>query len=498
MQRIIGQHQTMRRLLRLGAGHSAVPLHSIEEVFERQIGFGFDGTRASPSSTAATKPAGAAAAVATDKLHSVPRHLLSMAVWRVLQHDCYFARKQTPSSTTTTAAAADAAAAGDVSGQSLCVVPLSWRGVLERLAAQIPYEGWTEAAVLAHLQSTNPIWVAFPPLWLPAYGSGATSFPAFVRQHFSTVLTITRSAVTGELLFHRAGHNSVAVTWRPSGAAAGAEAESVAVRPSEVCDAVQHALHTLGRGHQLPLWTDVAAVAPLLPVRTGLSSGSTAAWHAAFVQNAELRGCFRLEAYVRVRASPSWRRWTVVVDSTTLTPAEVTALLTAAAATAAAEEGGAAPPTSVQLLRRAGTPREAYQRACCAAAGPATLVQDVIVDALLEPQHLLAALVESVAAEVAQKRPGETSTAASNGGARARVPDVDGGDVDAAEEEDEAADELPGEEEAVPASPATAVSSATTALVLCGASAKAAFAAVLAEVHSPLVTVSLVAPVADA
>lgn len=313
------------------------------------------------------------------------------AVWEALSPHCYATLLPRP-------AAAAPAAEGDRKGP-VGVVVFNWAAALERVAAEVPYEGWTEQQLMTAVAEWQREVEQHPPAWLPHF-SGADSLACFVRRHFPHLLVVTRSAVTGAAIFHAAGCNSVSPTWLQSPAAA---STAEARRLSSVCAGLQHALHTLGRGHQLPVWTDAEVVAPLLAAETGLASAEPSAWREVWARHPDLRGAFQLSAYVRVRAVRSAERLLVIVDATSLDAPAVVSLLAAVTAGAASGAG-----TSVKLLRRAATPPaealQALREAVAQAVGPAALVEDVVVDALLEPQHMLGALLDAEAATASEQR----------------------------------------------------------------------------------------------
>ncbi|CAJ1024945.1 hypothetical protein Q4I30_003697 [Leishmania utingensis] len=441
--RVAGHTQEMLRLLHLAAGHAAVPVEKMEDAFERH--FGFVETRG--TSTGSERVASTTAAA------------WRTAVWRTLQLHCYF-----------TQIVVESRSGGNAKNYVLSVVPLDWAAALRRVAALIPYEGWTEKELIARLRSSWPILEKYAPMWSTGY-SDVNSFAQLVYRHFSSIVTVTRSAVTDEVLYHRTGQNSVSVTWQASpDASAKPQALAGAPEASEACAAVQHALHTLGRGHQLPVWTDVDQVAPLLSVQSGLADGRPSTWQEAFAKDAELRGAFHLEGYVRVRAIENHQRFMAIVDCTSVSTAEVKALIRQHPV-----RGGG---VSVKLLLRddmAPESHEAYVRTCTDAAGSSTLVEGVLVDALLEPKHLLAALLETAATDMERNvggatvaQPVESTTVAANT------------DSEASEEGSAS----------LPFSPSTPM----RVMVLCGAASREAFAGVVGEARSSKVAITLLTP----
>ncbi|AYU78527.1 RESC17 [Leishmania donovani] len=441
LQRVAGRKQEMLRLLRLAAGHAAAPAEKMEGVFERHCGFvdtkaASTGNERAPSTTAAA---------------------WRTAVWRTLQLHCYF-----------TLTVIENGRGGNAKDRVVSVVPFSWASTLCQVATQIPYEGWTEQELLARLRSNWPILKTYTPVWSTRY-SGVNSLAQLVYRHFSSILTVTRSAVTGEVLYHRTGHNSVSVTWRASpDASAKTQAPSGAPGANEASAAVQYALHTLGRGHQLPVWTDVDQVAPLLSAQSGLADGRPSTWQEAFAKDAELRGTFQLEGYVRVRAIQDQQRFMAIVDCTSVSSAELRALLRQHPM-----RGGG---VSVKLLLRDGMApesHEAYAKTCKEALGPSTLIEDVLVDALLEPEHLFAALLEAVATDMAR----DVASAAQPAECTAVSEDVES-------EAPEKGGML------LPSSPLTPV----PVIVLCGAASREAFAAVVADVPSSKVAITVLTP----
>ncbi|KAG5479769.1 hypothetical protein LSCM4_05777 [Leishmania orientalis] len=444
LQRVAGHKQEMLRLLRLAAGQAAAPVEKMEDVFKRHLGFAeTDAASARGERAASTTACG-----------------WRTAAWRALRLECYF-----------TPASVGSGSEGNARGCAMSVVPLDWAAALRRVATQIPYEGWTEQELLAYMRRNWPILQKHAPVWSPRY-SGVSSFAQLIHRHFSSIVIVTRSAVTGEVLYHRTGHNSVSVTWRASLDASGkSSAPSHAPEASEACAAVQHALHILGRGHQLPVWTDVQEVAPLLSAQSGLADEHPSVWHEAFAKDAELRGTFQLEGYVRVRAAQNDQRFMTIVDCTSVSPAELTALLR--------QHPMRSGKVSVKLLLRDGMSpelREAYVRACTEAVGPSSLVEDVVVDALLEPGHLLAALLDMVVTgmthDVASAAASAAQLAESSAAVEDAVPETSEGDAP------------------LPSSP----SAPLPVMVLCGAASREAIAAVVEAVGSPKVAITVLTP----
>ncbi|GET88295.1 hypothetical protein, conserved [Leishmania tarentolae] len=441
LHRVTGCKQEMLRLLRLAAGHAAAPVEKVEGVFERHCGFvdtkaSNTGSERAPSSTAVVWRA---------------------AIWRTLQLHCYF--------TLTVMERGKGSISRD---RVLSVVPFDWASVLCHVSTQIPYEGWGEQELLARLRSNWPILEAYTPVWTTGY-SDIDSLAQLVHRHFRSIVTVTRSAVTSEVLYHRTGHNSVSVTWQAS-LDTSVKAQTWAGAPGahEASSAVQYALHTLGRGHQLPVWTDVDQVAPLLSAPSGLANGRPATWQEAFAKDAQLRGTFQLEGYVRVRASQSHKRFMFIVDCTSVSNAELKALLRQHPM-----QGSA---TIVKLLLRDGMApdaHEAYVQTCKEAAGPSTLIEDVLVDALLEPEHLLAALLETVETDMSRTVASSAQPAEST----------------AVSEDDESdASEKGGV--LLPSSLSTSV----PITVFCGAASREAFVAVVEEAPSSKAAVTVLTP----
>ncbi|KAG5505698.1 hypothetical protein JKF63_05033 [Porcisia hertigi] len=430
-RRVTGNKQEMLRLLRLAAGHGAVPVAKIEEVFGKHLGF---------LETKVASAEGGRPLLPTSSLWR-------STVWQTLRLHCYF-----------TWIVAEGGSGCNTKGRVRGVVPLDWASVLDHVASRIPYEGWSEPELHACLRGGWPILARYTPAWSTQY-SGVDSFAQFVHRHFSRTVTMTRSAVTGEALYHRTGHNSVSVTWRalPDGSSQ-PQALSGATDGYSACAAVQHALHILGRGHQLPVWTDVDEVAPLLLNNSGLADGRPCTWQETFAKDPELRGAFHLESYVRVRATESHQRLLAIVDCTSLSAADLGALLKQHPM-----RGG---DVTIKLLIRAGIApesHEAYARTCIEAAGPSALVEDVLVDALLGPEHLLAALLETVAAGRAHN---EASPAAA-------AQPAEGSSVEDGESPKSKGGSGP-------------MSSTQMPVVLfCGTASREAFTAVLEEVRSP-------------
>ncbi|KAG5479384.1 hypothetical protein LSCM1_04644 [Leishmania martiniquensis] len=444
LQRVAGRKEVMLRLLRLASGQVAVPVEKMEDVFKRHAGF---------VETNAASPRGERAPLMT-----APEW--RTAVWRTLRLECYF-----------TAVGVGSGGEGSARGGAMSVVPLDWAAVVRRAATEIPYEGWAEPELFAYLQRNWPVLQKYAPVWLPRY-SGVSSFAQLVHRHFNSMVTATRSAVTGEVLYHRTGYNSVSVTWRASlDAPAKPPAPSRVPEASEACTAVQHALHLLGRGHQLPVWTDVSEVAPLLSAHAGLSDGRPSTWYEAFTKDAELRGTFQLEGFVRVRAAQTPQRLMAIVDCTSVSPAELTALLR--------EHPPPGGSVTVKLLLRDGMApelHEAYVRTCTEAVGPSTLVEDVPVDALLEPEHVLAALLETVEAGLT---PDVASAATAAAAARPA-------ESSAAAEDDEP--------EASEGGAPLPSSTPLPVMVLCGAASREAMVAVVEVVRAPKVAITVLTP----
>lgn len=131
---------------------------------------------------------------------------------------------------------------------------------------------------------------------------------------------------------------------------------------------------------------------------------------------------------------------------------------------------------SVKLLLRNGMApesHEAYVQTCKEVSGPSTLIEDVLVDALLEPEHLLAALLEAVTTDMAR----DVASAAKPAKGTAVSED---GESEASEKGGML----------LPSSPVTPV----PVMVLCGAASREAFAAVVKEVPSSKVAITVLTP----
>ncbi|KPA78186.1 hypothetical protein ABB37_06352 [Leptomonas pyrrhocoris] len=414
-QRISSHKHDLLRLFHYAAEETAatVPAVRLEAAFRQQLDFPELAKRQTPPGSR-VRPV-------------IPQSWMA-AVWDTLAPHCYFTSIGT--TTATALPSSDSGSAKDKSSTSsaaantdgvraahVCV--FNWAAAMAQLAVWLPYEGWSEQQVYTHLRLHHKVVETHSPLWLPRY-TGADSLAKFIHDRYSSLIVVTRSAVTGEPIFHRVGRNSVSVTWVPERvpqASSSSPSLSAARRGSLACANVQHALHTLGRGHQLPVWTDAAEIAPLLSVRSGLASASPAAWKTAWLEDAELRGSFHLDSYVRLRAAPSSSRLLIIVDTTTFM-ADASVSSSSLLQTFGEALRGCANPrcgtaTSVRLLTRSASPEAAMEplRAILTdVLGAAAVIEDVVVDALLEPQHVLGALLDAQAAADSTRRNNTTGS----------------------------------------------------------------------------------------
>ncbi|KAL7705587.1 hypothetical protein N2W54_003786 [Lotmaria passim] len=428
-QRINSNKLELLRLLRCATEDSATttaPASKLDAVFRTQLEFADLAQRfaATPSS----------AAPSSQSRSGVPSSWTA-AMWTSLAPHCYFTMvnaapisaphndsKTSSQSAFSSRAQTRTADRDRNSKQVVCVCPFDWASAVEHLAASLPYEGWSEQQAYTHLRLHHRVLETHTPVWLPRY-TQADSLARFLHQHFAALILVTRSAVTGEPILHRVGHNSVAITWtagkpNPTTLSSSASSLSPSVsalrtdRPSVACTALQHALHVLGRGHQLPVWTDASALVPLLSTQSGFTSASPTLWRTAWLRDAALRGCFHIDAYVRLRALPPSSRILWVVDTTTVSLPALQASLekddAAFVKRNAPAAGGVG--ATVKLLVRSQTSASMVQdfhRFFTEQLGASAVVDTVVVDALLEPQHLLGALLEaeSVAAAAQHARP---------------------------------------------------------------------------------------------
>jgi hypothetical protein len=480
LQRVNGSKQELLRLLQHATEGGAVsaPVVRVEAMLRQQLGL-YELAQCQTSSSSVTIPPSWMAAVWAAL---APHCLLSAA-----KADASDVARRGRSSSSSSSSSTQSAAV------SVQVVPFDWAAAVESLAARLPYEGWSEMQVYADLHMHHRIIDTHTLVWLPRF-TQADSLAHFLHKYFSRVVVVTRSAVTGHPLVHCVGRNSVSVTWSGVSASESAAAmsssssSSSAKRTSSAaCDALQHALHTLGRGHQLPVWSDSTELAPLMSARSGLSTAQPHVWKSAWLQDAQLRRCFHLSGYVRVRATPVSSRLLIIIDATALEGTDDAAASTwqwleealerpdIATAVAAAGTG-----TSIKLLTRPSTSPSTLLRiqqltASTLGGGAAVVVDTVVVDALLESHHMLGALLEAEAA-------------AGGGAATTRIskPHVatkTGDDTRGGADDDK--DETTG-----------AAVEAARVFVLCGAASRGVFEETLKEVQRAGLQMTLLTPTA--
>lgn len=399
------------------------------------------------------------------------------SIWDALALHCYFTPSVPGTVNTTEIGHKDNGAA------RVAVAAFDWAAAVCLMASRLPYEGLSEREVGSLLKAHYRSLEARPPLWLPHF-SRADSFAQFLHRRFPHVLLVTRSAVTREALIHCVGRNSVSPTWLPDqGERRGAASSSATPRHlSPACVGLQYALQIVGRGHQLPVWTDAEAVAPLLPISSGLSTARPSEWREAWLRNSDLRGTFHLDGYVRVRALPTAARLLVIVDATTVDEVMMPVLLGACAEVTRLRSEGSANMT-VKLLCRAtsaGAAMGPLRGTLASSLGASALIDDVVVDQLLEPQHMLGALLDAEVNATAAVKTEDPPNATSR-------REETGKDAPAKPFDDSFA--------ASSSSSATVLArSPLQVLVMCGDDVRAAFAETLAEAKVEGLDVTLVTP----
>lgn len=322
------------------------------------------------------------------------------AAWKVISLHCYFSAETSGSATAVTDHIGGAAPLTSEFIASLRVVPLDWRAALQNVAKEVPYEGWTEAELMSRLHHQYPVLVKYP-LFRPNGFVGTLSAPSlcvgvWVQKNLSSLLLVTRSAVTGQLLYHNASSNGVSVIWQPMGPLTSSTSDMTAPPGDDplFCAAIQHALHAVGRGKQLPVWTEVGAINPLLPSSLGItaSGGGSAAWQRRYDSSAMLQQLFHLSSYIHIRAAEAVHQTCVVVDTFTLSPAEVKAM--AVHHSAFCPKAGFAVKLMMRRAMEKETMRQKRQSYLDAFASSTAVAEVVFVDAPLEPVHMLGAVVE--------------------------------------------------------------------------------------------------------
>ncbi|CCW63783.1 unnamed protein product [Phytomonas sp. EM1] len=134
------------------------------------------------------------------------------------------------------------------------IVPFDWTTTLREVAAELPFEGVTETDFVSHLQRRSP---ALP----------ASNLSVWLCKHFHDLLLITRSAVNGEPLYYNRCRNSLFILEDCADFSTGIKnvRSDAKEGASDTAFALKNALDLLNRGKQLPIWTDFADVAALLP-----------------------------------------------------------------------------------------------------------------------------------------------------------------------------------------------------------------------------------------
>lgn len=292
---------------------------------------------------------------------------------------------------------------GASSGEEL-IVSCDWESVLSGIASGLPYEGVTEEDFVSRLR------LKCPRLRTPVSASlpGSHGLAAWIVQHFPHVLLVTRSAVTREPLYYAARRNNVSgVSVGPPKAAANASASRAEVKAMETVQALQHALHVLGRGKQLPVWTELHDVAPLLPSSV---CPPTDQWM-SFLTQPCVQELFDVETTVKVRQSQKQPRTLVIVDATSLS-------------TTAAQQ---------ELLQSLDLPKNQYvlkvlRRPASAEAEPTAAsalldgAEEVLMDDVLDAEHVVGAIIGSFEGSHTRKEAAETEVDMSSPSTEAGSP----------------------------------------------------------------------------
>ncbi|ORC89425.1 uncharacterized protein TM35_000122000 [Trypanosoma theileri] len=220
--------------------------------------------------------------------------------------------------------------------------PFNWEEIMRSVAVSMPPEGVTEKEFINRIVRLES---KFSSSSLSLHGPVSE----WVQRWFSHIFHVSRSAATGVPIYRL-----VEEPMSP-------EAESIS-----------RALQLLGRG-KLPVYTDLALIAPLLPTSINPGKGG---WM-SFLERDDVQRYFDVNVEAFVRISPDRSPSTVCVDATSVDVARIDEILAA--------KGLLDSLCSVKLFRRAD--------------GPSRSADDVVMQSFLDPEHAIGAAIASFGKE---------------------------------------------------------------------------------------------------
>lgn len=311
-------------------------------------------------------------------------------------------------------------------GHRTLIVPFDWQSAVRAVASELPYEGVTEASFVHRLTSRIPGMPASSAAELASLlgYDGLPSLAGWVWAHFSEAVLVTRSATTGEPLYHNRANNGFFPRTTAS-TVAGLSTQNKACRDVA---ALQHALHLLGRDKQLPLWTDFYKLAPLLPANVCPAAGE---WQ-SFLSQPHIQSLFEVKADISVRYAGRPTTTHIFVDRTSVSSSEAAAWL---AKQRSAETVREAPPDIKILVRPGGDKANedsgggCENTKCQNLSGALRGAEVVVVEPLLDPEHVIGALLDT--AVVSHSCPAKGDGEAPTGLSEAAEDDEEGDGLDA-------------------------------------------------------------------
>lgn len=250
------------------------------------------------------------------------------------------------------------------------IVFLDWELVLRDVAASLPFEGVLERAFVDRLRAHCPTDMSEDVVASLVVAPG-TTLGHWLHRHFASLVLVTVSAVSGEAIYYDQSRNVVrGATVRRISSDHSAGALTVA--------ALHNALRILGRGKELPVWTNFSDVAPLLPAP---ARPDACRWAEFFTQR-DVADAFEVERRVAVRWAGHYPAICVIVDATSLTGDQSEALLRSLSLPKSSY--------TMKLMCRNSPEPHAWWRGRLE-------VEEVPVSAVLDPEHVLGALITSVA-----------------------------------------------------------------------------------------------------
>ncbi|CBH15124.1 uncharacterized protein TEOVI_000397700 [Trypanosoma equiperdum] len=219
--------------------------------------------------------------------------------------------------------------------------PCNWERVVQSIAVEMPCEGLTEKGLVDRI-------LEFEPRFNMESASLGEPLSEWMARRFPHIILVSRSASTGVPVY------------RP-----------VRGKLPEEVECIANALQLLGR-EKLPVYTDFALIAPLLPATVCPTRGN---W-VAFLERGSVQCHFDLDVDVHIRLSPNSIPSTVCVDGTTVELARVNEVLAA--------NGLSDSTCSLKVFRRA--------------EDPVWSQDDIVLPSFLEPEHAIGAAIASLGA----------------------------------------------------------------------------------------------------